>query len=359
MIRILHLHGAAPDFQTGRSVEQLTQKLGRGFEVGVRTIGVRGDFGGVTRAGWRLRGCGADYDIVHAWGVGAMVAATLAGFGRVVFTPAEFPSSRVIKWLLAAMAYREIWVACPTATMQRALVGRGVAVERCEVVRPGVDFGRVKKGRDAELRGRLGFNDDQQVLLGVGESTRGADHRCLTWAGTILNVLDGKTRLLLWGRGREAEGARRFAAQLGQPELVTLAEEKLGRRVEFEELLGVADVGVVSASGPVATLPVAVAMAGGVPLVATVTAEVSELLEDRHTALMTAAGAPRLLAQRIRTLREDPELGRGLADRARSEAYEYFAMSGFIEGAVGLYEGVMGEAVVGARVGQASLRESR
>jgi len=93
--------------------------------------------------------------------------------------------------------------------------------------------------------------------------------------------------------------------------------------------------------------------------VATVTAEVSELLEDRHTALRTAAGAPRLLAQRIRTLREDPELGRGLADRARSEAYEYFAMSGFIEGAVGFYEGVMGEAVVGARVGQASLRESR
>jgi glycosyltransferase involved in cell wall biosynthesis len=129
--------------------------------------------------------------------------------------------------------------------------------------------------------------------------------------------------------------------------------------VEFEELVGVADVGVVSAAGPVATLPVAVAMAGGVPLVATVTGEVSELLEDRHTALMTAAGAPRLLAQRIRTLREDGELGRRLADRARSEAYEYFAMSGFIEGVAGLYEGVMGEAVVGARPGRASLRDSR
>jgi glycosyltransferase involved in cell wall biosynthesis len=222
-----------------------------------------------------------------------------------------------------------------------------------------VDFGRVKTGRDVGLRKTLGFGEDQYVLLGVGESTREADHRGLAWAGTILNVLDGKTRVLLWGRGREAEGARRFGANLGQPELVTLAEEKLGRRVEFEELVGVADVGVVSAAGPVATLPVAVAMAGGVPLVATVTGEVSELLEDRHTALMTAAGAPRLLAQRIRTLREDGELGRRLADRARSEAYEYFAMSGFIEGAAGFYEGVMGEAVVGARPGRASLRDSR
>jgi glycosyltransferase involved in cell wall biosynthesis len=226
-----------------------------------------------------------------------------------------------------------------------------VAVERCHLVRPGVDFGRVRSKRDAGLRAELGFGEDQLVLVGVGESTRGSDHRGLVWAGTILNVLDGKTRVLLWGRGKEARGAKAFGAKLAQPELVTLAEQRLGRRVEFEELFSVADVAVVSAGGPVATLPVAVAMASGVPMVATVTAEVSELLEDRHTALMTAAGAPRLLAQRIRALRGDAELARRLADRARSEAYDYFGMSGFVEGMVGVY----GRVMEGVRRGQGQL----
>jgi glycosyltransferase involved in cell wall biosynthesis len=272
-----------------------------------------------------------------------MVAAVLARVGRVVFTPTEWMSRGRIEWLRSAMQFRDVHVACPTATVQRRLVERGVAVERCHLVRPGVDFGRVKARGDAELRGELGFGEDQVVLVGVGESTRGADHRGLVWAGTILNVLDGRTRVLLWGRGKEARGAKVFGAKLAQPELVTLAEERLGRAVEFEELLAVADVAVVSAGGPVATLPVAVTMASGVPLVGTVTAEVSELLEDRHTALMTAAGTPRLLAQRIRALRQDQELGRKLADRARSEAYDYFGMSGFVEGMVGVYEKVMGQ----------------
>jgi glycosyltransferase involved in cell wall biosynthesis len=337
MVRILYLHDERADFETVRGVGQLARGLGKGYEVTVQRIGAGGDYAGVARAAWRLRRGVQAYDIIHAWGAGAMVAAVLARVGRVVFSPTGFLSRGRIEWLRSAMQFRDVHVICPTATVRRRLVERGVAVERCERVRPGVDFGRVRSKRDAGLRAALGFMDDQTVLVGVGESTRAADHRGLVWAGTILNVLDGKTRVLLWGRGPEARAAKRFGAKLAQPELVTLAEERLGRGVELEELLSVADVGVVSAAGAVATLPVAVAMASGVPMVGTVTAEVSELLEDRHTALMTAAGAPRLLAQRIRALREDAGLGRRLADRARGEAYDYFSMSGFVEGVARVY----------------------
>ena len=71
------------------------------------------------------------------------------------------------------------------------------------------------------------------------------------------------------------------------------------REISFEELLTAADIMLVSARGAVATLPIAIAMASGLPIVSTVTYTTSELLEDRHTALMTPPAKPRLLARRI------------------------------------------------------------
>jgi glycosyltransferase involved in cell wall biosynthesis len=255
----------------------------------------------------------------------------LGRFERVIITPTEFPSRRQIAWLRAIMAYRNVQVICPTTTMQRTLVGRGVPLALCHLVRPGVDFARVKPRRNPELRAALGLAEGHQVLLGVSESTRDANHWQAVWASTILNVLDRNTRLLLWGRGEMTAGTAAFAAKLAQPELLILAEQKLGRRIEFEELFGAADMVLISATGPVATLPIAVAMAAALPIIATVTPTVAELLEDRHTALMTQPAAPRLMAQRILQMRDDARLQWSLADRARTEAYEYFPMTRFLQ----------------------------
>jgi glycosyltransferase involved in cell wall biosynthesis len=116
-----------------------------------------------------------------------------------------------------------------------------------------------------------------------------------------------------------------------QPGLVILAEQRLGRPVEFEELLPASDMIVVSATGPVSILPIATAMAAALPIVATVTPTVAELLEDRHTALMTQPDKPRLLAERILQLRNDPRAQWSLSDMSRTEAYEYFSVTRFVE----------------------------
>ena len=55
------------------------------------------------------------------------------------------------------------------------------------------------------------------------------------------------------------------------PDALRVAEQRLGRRVEFEELLPAADMVLVTRAGPVATLPIAICMAGALPIVATVT----------------------------------------------------------------------------------------
>jgi glycosyltransferase involved in cell wall biosynthesis len=342
MIRLLHVLAADADFQTSRAVEHLTEILGTDFTVHSRTLGPGGDWRNVPAAILNLRGHARDHDVIHAWGFAALSALAFAPTRHVVFTPTRFPTRRQMRWLRAIMDYRDVQVVAPTFTLRRALVESSVPIERCHLLRPGVDFARVKRRRrDPELRAALGLADDHRVLLAVGESTGDAEHRQLAWTGTILNVLDHKTRILLWGRGDMATAAARFAANLAQPELVTCAEQRHGKRIEFEDLLAAADIAVVSATGPVATLPIATVMAAGVPIVATVTPTVAELLEDRHTALMTPPGTPRLLALRIDQLHADPNLQWKLADMARIEAYEYFSLTRFVDQSRALYQQVV------------------
>jgi glycosyltransferase involved in cell wall biosynthesis len=71
-------------------------------------------------------------------------------------------------------------------------------------------------------------------------------------------------------------------------------------------------------------------MASGLPAVATVTYTVSELLEDRHSALMLAKPTARSLGQRILDLWSDDRQAWSIRDTARTEAYDFFSGSRFI-----------------------------
>jgi len=277
-----------------------------------------------------LRHRRSDFDLVHAWGGTALAAAALGTRVPVVYSPGDQPAPREVRWLRAIESARDLQVVASSDTMRRACVTRGLAVERCHLIRPGVEFARINRRRDVSLRATLGFGTDDYILLACGESTRPAAHQLGVWAASILHVLDPRYRLLLWGRGPLAEQAERLSHRTQQPHLTSNAERKLKRAVRFEELLAAADAVLVTATGPVPTLPIAICMAAGLPIVALVTATVSELLEDRHTCLMVGKPAPRLVAQRVLDLRQDTGLQWSIADLARTEAYEYFSMSRFL-----------------------------
>ena len=329
MIRILHLIEHDADLQSLRGAHVLRRDLGEGFSRDLRTVGTRGDYRNLLSAILHQRSA-QSYDILHAWGARALATAAVLG-GRIVYTPGPSTNSRDVRWLRAIMGYRDVQVLCPTATLRKSLVRGGVPIERCHLVRPGVEFARINRRRNAALREALGFAEVDRVFLAAGESTRAARHEHAVWATALLHVMDARHKLLLWGRGKRARDVERFAHRLGQPAMTVLAERRLGRAVEYEELLAAADAVVVSATGPVATLPICIAMAAGLPIAATVTYTVSELLEDRHTAFLSPKGAPRQLARRMLDIEEDPSLQWAIADRARTEAYEFFSLTRFTQ----------------------------
>ncbi|MDB5329171.1 MAG: glycosyltransferase [Phycisphaerales bacterium] len=332
MIRVLHLLGREADFQSARGPAALVRGAGVDFSLHSRTLGAGGDDGTPLSAFLTLRrGTAGKFDLVHAWDAPSLAAAALAGVAPIVYTPCRFPTRRSVGWLRAVMGYRDVHVVCSSATQHRAYVERGIAIDRCHLIRPGVDFSLVKRRRDAALRRALGFAEDDVVILAAGESTRAAGHRLAVWTTAILHVLDEHYRILLWGRGDQAQPVARLAEKQGQEGLICVAEQRLGRRLEFEELLPAADLVLVTANGPIPTLPIAVCMAAGLPIVSTVTYTVAELLEDRHTAVMVPRPAPRVLAQRVLELRQDSSLQWNIADMARTEAYEFFALTRFVE----------------------------
>jgi glycosyltransferase involved in cell wall biosynthesis len=227
------------------------------------------------------------------------------------------------------MDYRRVEVVAPTTTLRRAIVQRGVPIERCHLIRPGVEFARIRaRKRDRDLRARLGLSDDDFVFLAAGESTRAASHVEAVWAASILYVAYERYKIVAWGRGPGRQSVINFANKT-MPGAFRDAEHRLGSRIDFEELIPAADMILVTARRAVATLPIAICMAAAMPIVSTVTPTVAELLEDRHTALMTS-GRPRQIARRALDLVEDANLQWQLADMARTEAYEYFSFTRFV-----------------------------
>lgn len=327
-VRLLQLVDPSAGFGANRAAEHLRASLGAGFQIDAEPIAGAG-VSAVRRVRNRPpRG----RDFIHAFGTRALtVAAIGGGGGPTVFTPDDAPTKRQLGWLRAVMTYRNVQVLCPSGALHRRFVEGGIPVGRCHVVWPGVDFSRIRKRRDVELRAALGFDEADRVLLLVGESTRASGHAEALWAAAILHVLDPRWKVLAWGRGPRTDALVHFALSQKQASLVSIAERRLGRRMEFEELYPAADVLMVTPTKPVATLPIAMAMASGLPIVGTASSVVGEMLEDRHTALLAPPGSPRALARRVLDLAEDPKLQWAISDQARSEAYQYFPLTRFVE----------------------------
>jgi glycosyltransferase involved in cell wall biosynthesis len=316
MVRVLHLLPHAFDFETERGVGALSQGIGGEFSIARRTIGPGGDYRNYLLASLFMRKFIArDVDVVHAWGEYSRIAAISAGARRVVFSPTEFPTPGRLSRLTHALTLADVRVACSSQTLMDIYLSAGIPADRLSLIRPRVDRARIKPLRDTGLRRELGFSDGDYVLLAPGESTRAAGHRDALWAASILHVLDHSYKALLWGRGDQTLSCVRLAEKMHQPETLCVAEWKLGRKMEFEELLPAADAAIVAPGAPTPTLPLMLCMAAGLPIVATPTPLTKELLTGRQGAVFVERHAPRLLA---RSVIEARETGRAQSPPARS-----------------------------------------
>lgn len=335
MASVLHLLNRHPDYQTQTAIAQLTRDTSGDS---LRTLGRSGDYSTLFDGLLRFRSHASPFQLIHAWGADALRLAALAGGKPILYSPDRFPSRYDTRWLRAVMGVRDVQVLASTQTMHRTLVQRGVPIERCHLVRPGVDFSRINRRRNDQLRDKLGFDSDAVIILACGECLRGANQNATILAATVLNMYDARYKLLVWERGPMTESAKRFASLMLPRNFIRFSGKWLGRDLTYEQLLPLADLVMVTADAPIPTLSIAISMAAALPIIATVTPTVAELLEDHHTALMVPESRSRLLARRVLALRDDPQLQWSICDAARTEAYEYFSMTRFVKQMKAVYE---------------------
>jgi glycosyltransferase involved in cell wall biosynthesis len=330
MLGVLHFHPARRDFQTQRCLELLLKNLGPEMSMTASSLGPGGDFGNLPVAIFRLRSAGLAYThIAHAWGPAELAAAAAAGFSRIIFSPQGPIHPQWWRWIGAILRRREVEIVCPTSASRDVFIWRGAPAGRCRVISPAVDVSRFN-GSGRELRASLGLADSDIVLLAPGESIREVFHKYSMWAAAILNVLDPRWRLLIWGRGPMVDSLERFAATVGLDGLLVDAEKRLGSAVDFERIASVADAALVFARGVAPVLPLSTCMAAGVPIVAAETAGSREFLQDQITALLEPAATPRKLAQRMLALQKDPALRRKIAEAARIQALDRFSVARYV-----------------------------
>jgi glycosyltransferase involved in cell wall biosynthesis len=337
MVRALHLIDAEANYELVTTHEQLARQLGAGFEV--LSERVRENISSFMTTTLEMRRNPEErFDVIHAFGPYSLTVALFFG-GKIIYTPSDFPRKQFVGWIRAACGYRDLQVVCPTDTMRRWMVRHGVPIERCHLIRPGVDFSKIKR-KDPALRKVLGFSEGDFVVLPGGETTHRAIHLYAVQATTILHWLKPEYKSLLWGRGPLAASRAEFGHKLNLKGYLQVAERRMGRPVGFEEMLPAVDLVLFPAHAPVPTLPMALTMAAGVPIIATAKPQTCELLEDRHNALLTETAHPRLQAKRILELRDDPQLQWKITDMARTEAYEYFSQTRLIQQYRAIYQQV-------------------
>jgi glycosyltransferase involved in cell wall biosynthesis len=348
MIRVMQLSPASADFQTRRSLEHLAVGLGSDLQITRLTIGPGGDARNAFLAGMRIRRLPPS-DLIHAWGSRALAAAVLGSGRRIIYTPDPKTEPKTNRWLRSAIRRSQLQIVCPTQFMQKQFSPLGIAPENSHVIPPTIEFDRVVASPNPSLRSELGLDKSAFVVLAPGESTRSAAHRLAVWAVSILHVMDSRFQILLEGRGEQLDALIRFAERARQPKLLTVANQRLGREIDLETLVSAADAAIVTADGNFPTLPVAVCMAAGLPIVCGAGSAAAEILESGRTGMILPAIAPKAFSQSIWQLSKDAGLRQNLGQAARAESEKFASPLEFSDRWKNLYEKIADAHPIAAR----------
>ena len=280
-------------------------------------------------------------DLIHAWSLEAAYVATLASDRTTPMAVSRWDPHLVPAQagrLLALAQRTHTGILCHAAMVERRLVEHGVPIERCAVVRPGVDFGLINcLRRDADLREQLQLNDDDIVVLLPPSPCGRAGHWAGAWAVETAARLEPRLTLLLPGTSPEREPILKYFRSVAQPPRYRVA----GDHFRLEQLLCVADVLLVPAEGDICTTALAWAMAAGVPILGCADYCITEFIADGQNGHLVKPNEPMLLAGKLLNVVRDRQTNAPLYDRSRAQAFECFGLSRYIEQTQHAYENLL------------------
>ncbi len=273
------------------------------------------------------------YDIVHCHSSHAHSTAFLAlwpsrlvGSGN---TPPERPRlvvSRRVAFPLArhgpaALKYRnaDLFLAISSG-VRDVLVHGGVDAERVALVPSGVDLDILRARRDRlAVRRELGLSPNATVVGTVAALTKNKAVHDLVQALRFVAEHVQDVRLLVVGEGPARAEIETLVERLGLRERVVL----LGFRDDVLDMLAAFDCFCLPSRVEGLGTSIMDAQTLGVPVVATRTGGVPDLVDDGETGLLVPPGNPDLLGGALVRMLRDPGLRARCVERARQGAGRY------------------------------------
>ena len=211
---------------------------------------------------------------------------------------------------------------------------RHMGWKQIRVVPNGVDLRSFAPGGDA--RAAAEWPSPGLRLLSVGRLHPQKGHRVLLDAMAGARAAGARLSLVVAGEGGERPALEARAAARGLQDGVRFA----GRR-DVRPLLAAAEVFVFPSLYEAVGIALLEAMACALPVVASRTGGIPEVVEDGVSGILVAPGDADDLARALTALERDPERRRrlGVAARARAEAFDVSATVRALEG---IYEEVAG-----------------
>jgi len=229
----------------------------------------------------------------------------------------RFYGLRRIEWfgwrLLRSFYGRCEVVYAPSHGIIRELAARGIG--RTELWSRGIDLGRFSpRWRDAELRARVGADDDTPVLLMVSRLVKEKDLADLVQADRILRARGSRHRLVLVG-----DGPMRAELERELPDAF-FAGHQTGD--DLARWYASGDVFVFPSTTETFGNVILEAQASGLPAVVVDRGGPPDLVEDGVTGLVARANDPADFAAKVEMLATDAAARRRMGCRAREAAAE-------------------------------------
>ncbi len=216
------------------------------------------------------------------------------------------------------------------------LVDAGIAPARVAVAHSGIDPGRYEPRpgpRDEAAAALWGAAPGVPLLINVAALTDHKDQATLLRAAAELRREIPEFRLVIAGSGELETELKALAAQSGLEDRVTFA----GYLDDLRPLFRAADLFVLSSHLEGLCTSILDAMSAGVPVVATRTGGVPEIVEHGRNGLLAPPRDPAALADAIRTALGNPMLRLAFAAAGRETVLKGFTHDRMVEGTLAAY----------------------
>jgi glycosyltransferase involved in cell wall biosynthesis len=267
----------------------------------------------------------------------------LLGVRDIVLTDAESGVLGQVWWRGALLRLRARAVTYPVCRfvaisefVKRRLVSLGIADERIVVIHNAVDTRHFRPDSDAksQWRRRWAIPAGDVVLATASALEPRKNIATILESVALLTRRGVAVRLFIAGEGSLRTELERLSERLG------IADRTywLGYIATPRDLLLAADVFVLSSVGEAFGNVLAEAMACGVPIVASRSGGIAEVIDDGETGLLVPPGTPSAFAEAIETLVRNPVLSQEVATRARERVKERFGLTEFAAKTMSVYE---------------------